>query len=630
MNSLHSPVLRSEIALHGHHTESGTPETASSSSNPVAITDLSGLTSDQSRSLTEASPSTASVASSERNTREQEPPSLDLRTQGPDDAAPGPGQVSTSAPLRSCDPKVSAKRSQPESAQDLESSLTSGDHHDRPVPITTRSLESPQAKPSSTSGHQSSQSPSVDHSLDQTSLELHHGSASDQQSGRAPSPPQPLEDLVSPLFLKRFISPETAPTDYEPKFTSSLFRRVYRACYNQYDREQEPNGLLSYFDLEMTAPEPPTGGSTKRNPQWVKDRLAEYGIVQCQNNVYKSYPELAKAVKGILDAPRTSIVSDIENERLAAKQDLYQTSNEDTYMYHVFPFYNTGGRLVPAFENSDNEEREQIRRDFDIDGMVTHINANYTQSVWFFDQTTEKLSDEINTAMMKDAHLTNPRPDMAFGISRQSLPWPEGEPIPSDYAKIFQLIVGNFHIFLIVEAKSHAGDVDEARNQTARGAAIAINNHRQARRLLGLSDLPGADTETMVFSVVVTPNLVEFAIHWAEVPKDPNLHQSRLANQAHAKSSPHYVNGENIHLEDVPTDSDEDDSDYEEDKKAKGAILLSWVQLPMPNNLPREQEKNNDANSIFGPLAAVNMEEMFKEEGACVDGGGLNCQGFAG
>ncbi|KAL8673648.1 MAG: hypothetical protein Q9168_001954 [Polycauliona sp. 1 TL-2023] len=95
--------------------------------------------------------------------------------------------------------------------------------------------------------------------------------------------------------------------------------------------------------------------------------------------------------------------------------------------------------------------------------------------------------------------------------------------------------------------------------------------------------------------------------------KTPN--QSRLTNnQPLAKSSPQYINGENIHLEDIPTDSDEDDdSDHEEDKKAKGAMLPSWVQSPILNNLLREQEKNKDADSIFGPSAAVNMEEMFKE-----------------
>ena len=93
--------------------------------------------------------------------------------------------------------------------------------------------------------------------------------------------------------------------------------------------------------------------------------------------------------------------------------------------------------------------------------------------------------------------------------------------------------------------------------------------------------------------------------------RTPN--QSRPTNQPLTKSSPQYVNGENIQLEDIPTDSDEDDSDHEDDKKAKGAMLPSWVQSPILNNLLREQEKSKDPDSIFGPSAAVNMEEMFKE-----------------
>ncbi|KAI4282975.1 MAG: hypothetical protein L6R35_005281 [Caloplaca aegaea] len=93
--------------------------------------------------------------------------------------------------------------------------------------------------------------------------------------------------------------------------------------------------------------------------------------------------------------------------------------------------------------------------------------------------------------------------------------------------------------------------------------------------------------------------------------KTPN--QKRLTNQPLAKSSPQYVNGENIHLEDIPTDSDEDESDGESSKKAKGAMLPSWVQSPVLNQLLREQEKSTDPDSIFGPSAAVNMEEIFKE-----------------
>ncbi|KAL8802010.1 MAG: hypothetical protein Q9182_004087 [Xanthomendoza sp. 2 TL-2023] len=93
--------------------------------------------------------------------------------------------------------------------------------------------------------------------------------------------------------------------------------------------------------------------------------------------------------------------------------------------------------------------------------------------------------------------------------------------------------------------------------------------------------------------------------------KTPN--PSRATHQPLAKPSPQYVNGENIQLEDIPTDSDDDDSDHEDSKKAKGAMLPSWVQSPVLNDMLREQERSKDPDSIFGPSAAVNMEEMFKE-----------------
>ncbi|KAL8639383.1 MAG: hypothetical protein Q9228_003575, partial [Teloschistes exilis] len=98
--------------------------------------------------------------------------------------------------------------------------------------------------------------------------------------------------------------------------------------------------------------------------------------------------------------------------------------------------------------------------------------------------------------------------------------------------------------------------------------------------------------------------------------KTPN--QTRLTAQPATKaSSPHYPNGENIQLDDIPTDSDDDggecDSEAEKGKKAKGAMLPTWVQSPYLNELLREQERSQDPDRIFGPSQKVDMEEMFRE-----------------
>lgn len=98
--------------------------------------------------------------------------------------------------------------------------------------------------------------------------------------------------------------------------------------------------------------------------------------------------------------------------------------------------------------------------------------------------------------------------------------------------------------------------------------------------------------------------------------KTPN--QTRLTTQPATKaSSPHYPNGENIQLDDIPTDSEDDggesDSEAEKGKKAKGAMLPAWVQSPYLNELLREQERSQDPDRIFGPSQKVDMEEMFRE-----------------
>ena len=117
------------------------------------------------------------------------------------------------------------------------------------------------------------------------------------------------------------------------------------------------------------------------------------------------------------------------------------------------------------------------------------------------------------------------------------------------------------------------------------------------------------------------PDMAKYAnskIIFAENPnpahpshKTPNT--SRPTNNPLAKASPQYLNGENIHLEDIPTDSEDDESEDESSKKVAKAMLPAWVQSPILRDILQDQERSIDPDSVFGPSAAVNMEEMFKD-----------------
>ncbi len=104
-------------------------------------------------------------------------------------------------------------------------------------------------------------------------------------------------------------------------------------------------------------------------------------------------------------------------------------------------------------------------------------------------------------------------------------------------------------------------------------------------------------------------------IPFADNPNPPQPHktplQSRLGPQP-AKSSPQYTNGENIHLDDIPTES-ESDSDDDPSSKPKPANIPEWAQSPQLRELLMGQDENMDADAVFGPVQSPHMEEMFRE-----------------
>jgi hypothetical protein len=108
-------------------------------------------------------------------------------------------------------------------------------------------------------------------------------------------------------------------------------------------------------------------------------------------------------------------------------------------------------------------------------------------------------------------------------------------------------------------------------------------------------------------------------IPFADAPNPPGssaapyktpLQSHKLPPPSTSKSSPHFINGEHIHLDDIPTDSDEEDSEDERDKKSS---MPDWVRTPnLFRNLSDQEGLNPDA--VFGPIAPLNMEEMFKDK----------------
>ncbi|KIX03532.1 uncharacterized protein Z518_07085 [Rhinocladiella mackenziei CBS 650.93] len=72
------------------------------------------------------------------------------------------------------------------------------------------------------------------------------------------------------------------------------------------------------------------------------------------------------------------------------------------------------------------------------------------------------------------------------------------------------------------------------------------------------------------------------------------------------KSSPQYPNGESIHLPEIPTDSEDEDSDDE----GNAFPIPDWA---TPGHLTEQliRQEGMDGDAVFGPIAPLKMEEIF-------------------
>lgn len=75
-----------------------------------------------------------------------------------------------------------------------------------------------------------------------------------------------------------------------------------------------------------------------------------------------------------------------------------------------------------------------------------------------------------------------------------------------------------------------------------------------------------------------------------------------------AKSSPMHPKGDNIELPEIATDSEDEDS---EDDGTGGFRAPSWVASPALRDLLTQQQLV-DPETIFGPIAELKMDEVFK------------------
>ena len=224
----------------------------------------------------------------------------------------------------------------------------------------------------------------------------------------------------------------------------------------------------------------------------------------------------------------------------------YQWSNEHTFLYHIIPILQGRGYHVskeaeetPGQENAYRSE-ERVWRTFLSDEKVVNIlDKDFARTLLpggFSKQPL--LVEEITKHLEKDKGMTNPRPDMTFGLKREEDSFTTS--IPQHILDLFWIAPGIHHPFLILEGKSHSGSSATAEIQARRGGATLVKASRALWAIVegdvptlpdlsnqeaeGLADTDNdesypikPDLKSFVFSITISPTNFSIWVHWYDM-----------------------------------------------------------------------------------------------------------------
>ena len=224
----------------------------------------------------------------------------------------------------------------------------------------------------------------------------------------------------------------------------------------------------------------------------------------------------------------------------------YQWANEYTFLYHIIPILQGRGYHVPneAEEMPGQVDayrsEERIWRTFLSDDKVVNIlDKDFARTLLpggFSKQPL--LVEEITKYLEKDKGMTNPRPDMTFGLKREEDSFTTS--IPQHILDLFWIAPGIHHPFLILEGKSHSGSSATAENQARRGGATLVKASRALWAILegniptlpdlsdqeaeGIADTGNdeihpvkPDLKSFVFSITMSPTNFSIWVHWYDM-----------------------------------------------------------------------------------------------------------------
>ena len=262
---------------------------------------------------------------------------------------------------------------------------------------------------------------------------------------------------------------------------------------------------------------PSKTGETKASSSTAHDKLPNHLILKTNRMPVKDsqaierHPNVLKWAQSIRGGARGSVMKPKSEERLRARRNQYEDSNEVTFIC----------KFMAALKKEDRkrrnaEKQKWTRVEWDQDGLKEAWNQSFLENSIPQIDTSDKAAKQI-----LDSHpcIKNPKPTIDWALCPTVFDDDERlmEMNRLYYAQAGICPTDLWQPFCLLEAKMK-GSLEDAIHECACGGAALVSAARQLHYVAG-QDLttPGADLTTPVFSLAVIPTVISLLVHWAEV-----------------------------------------------------------------------------------------------------------------
>ncbi|KAL8910054.1 MAG: hypothetical protein Q9171_004632 [Xanthocarpia ochracea] len=296
---------------------------------------------------------------------------------------------------------------------------------------------------------------------------------------------------------------ETAPSANTEPTASQIARRVK---LDRQDLELREIARTIAADEDSDSDSDSDWGSSQLDMTEKVRKDLEDDFMFIDRGHLKDDPQFMKTVTKVMETDRTSV-----------------NHNEATLVYFVLPIMMSEEFTAQDVGEDGQGEGDFKERSFVIEGVVCELDHLFDQRYCLPHRNMNVPS--FRGTMLKDLfdskpHLTTPKPDFVYGLSKDKLPTRPPDVVSSDELDKLLNIAPIRDVFFVWENKSGAGNLMKCGNDALKDTSALIYARRQIYAFMNRPLSPGIDTDTYIYAATNTNKMIEFYVAYAWLPKD--------------------------------------------------------------------------------------------------------------